>query len=487
MKLDISAISNWHISYVAQKGTARHTKLENGIVTETFPARMWPGDGVFDHMEFALKNDGINLSLFYLIFRKIDPVELKAFILEKPISQPRRRIWFLFEFLLQKNLDLPDIPQGNYIELVDSSMFFTLENGERTKRHRVINNLLGNPDFCPFIRKTDKLVNLDFIRLSEECSKLLQSYSPAVLKRALGYLYTKETKSSFEIEHLKPSPSRIEKFIALLSLAENQDFCAKAELVKLQNLIVDERFADDDFRTTQNYVGQSVSFQNELVHFVCPKPKDIHSLMSGLISSHQLMNKSLIPALIHAAVIAYAFVFMHPFNDGNGRIHRFLIHNILARRNFTPKGLMLPVSATMLKNPVAYDHSLEVFSKPILQQIEYTLTNLGEMTVENETAHWYRYIDATPQAEALVDFIQETISHELAEELNFVVKYDNTKAAIQEIIDLPDRQIDLFINLCAQNNGDLSEKRKEKYFNSLTDIEIQKLIEAVKKNFLAIS
>jgi Fic family protein len=45
--------------------------------------------------------------------------------------------------------------------------------------------------------------------------------------------------------------------------------------------------------------------------------------------------------------------------DGNGRIHRFLIHNILARRKFTPEGLMFPVSAVMLKNPADYDASLE--------------------------------------------------------------------------------------------------------------------------------
>lgn len=482
--LKLSAISNWHISYVAQTGTTRQKKIENGIVEESFPARMWPGDGIFDHIEFAIKYDGINLALLFLVFGKTDPDALKSFILEKPTSQPRRRIWFLYEYLLQKNLDLPDLAQGNYVELVDSSLFFTLETGERSKRHRLINNLIGNPDFCPMVRKTDKLVQSDSLELSRECSKFLQLYSPAVLKRALGYLYTKETKSSFEIEHIKPSQSRKEKFIALLSLAESQDFCSKAELIRLQNMIVDERFADDDFRTTQNYVGQSVSFQNEIVHFICPKPKDIHSLMNGFTSCHQLMNQSTIPALIHAAVIAYAFVFLHPFNDGNGRIHRFLIHNILAQRHFTPKGLMLPVSAAILKNPVAYDQSLEEFSKPLLQQIEYSLNHLGEMTVENETAHWYRYMDATPQAEALADFIQDTISNELAGELDFLVRYDNTKAAIQEIIDLPERQIDLFINFCAQSKGKLAEKRREKHFPSLTNIEIQKMTEAVKSNFI---
>ena len=37
-----------------------------------------------------------------------------------------------------------------------------------------------------------------------------------LLKRALAYLYTKESKSSFEIEHIKPSANRTERFVALL-------------------------------------------------------------------------------------------------------------------------------------------------------------------------------------------------------------------------------------------------------------------------------
>jgi Fic family protein len=42
--------------------------------------------------------------------------------------------------------------------------------------------------------------------------------------------------------------------------------------------------------------------------------------MDGLIKSHQMMKESEVPAIIHAAVISYGFVFIHPFKDGNGRL-----------------------------------------------------------------------------------------------------------------------------------------------------------------------
>ena len=72
-------------------------------------------------------------------------------------------------------------------------------------------------------------------------------------------------------------------------------------------------------------------------------------------------------------------MFQHPFEDGNGRIHRFLKHNILSLKELVPRRLMLPVSAAMLKNSADYDASLEAFSRPLLQLIDYQLDEMGQM------------------------------------------------------------------------------------------------------------
>lgn len=290
-------------------------------------------------------------------------------------------------------------------------------------------------------------------------------------------------KSSFEIEHIKPSTSRTDKFISLLRFAEWKDFCKKKLLIGLQNNIVDPRFKDADYRTTQNYVGQTVSYQKEIIHYICPKPNDLPELMQGLLDSHQFMKTGNVSSVIHAAVIAYGFVFLHPFEDGNGRIHRFLIHNIFSIQGMIPKGLMFPVSAVMLKNPAHYDNSLETFSRPLMQFINYSLDDEGQMTVFNETAFLFRYMDMTAQAEALYDFVNMTIENELVEELNFLANYDFTKKAIQNIIDMQDRLIDLFIKFSLQNNGNISAKKRETYFDFLTDEELSKMEQIVRNGY----
>ena len=299
----------------------------------------------------------------------------------------------------------------------------------------------------------------------------------------IGYLYAKETKSSFEIEHIRPGSTRTERFVALLQTAEEEDFCRKEQLIEVQNRIVDARFRDSDYRSSQSYVGETVAWQKERIHFACPKPEDLADLMGGLTAAHERMNTGGVSAVIQAAAIGYGFVFLHPFEDGNGRIHRFLIHNILARRGFTPDGVMFPISAVMLKNPADYDASLEAFSRQLMPLVEYSLDEDGRMSVHNDTAIWYRYIDLTAQAEALFRFIDQTIDTELARELRFLASYDKTKKAIQEIVDMPDRQIDLFIRFCLQNNGRLSAKKRASHFDLLSDKEIASLEQAVQSAY----
>lgn len=481
-RFGLSVLPNWHTSSVSPTGTLRST-IQGGQVESVYPQSYWPGDGTGDHLEFALKYDGVNLGILSALFDVLPADEITAWISSKPTGKYARRIWFLYEFLTERKLPLPDLTKGNYTPLLETDHYYTAVPGRRVQRQRVIDNLLGGKGFCPIIRRTEKLAALEGIDLRKRCEEVVTSYPPELLRRALSYLYNKETKSSFEIEHIKPGTSRTEKFIGLLEMAEHKDFCEKPLLIDVQNRIVDPRFRDTDYRANQNYVGQTISYQKQLVHYVCPKPDDLQELMAGLLAAHQVMKDGEVPAIIHAAAISYGFVFMHPFEDGNGRIHRFLIHNILFLRGAIPKGLMFPVSAAMLKNPALYGHSLEAFSSPLMRLVEYDLDDMGQMTVPGETKRLYRYVDMTAQAEALYDFVKLTIENELVEELDFLANYDSTKQAIQEIVDMPDRLIDLFIQLCLQNNGRLSARKRESHFELLTDGELAAMENAVRKGY----
>lgn len=481
-KYAISSMQNWHISYVSTN-TTHHIESQAGFTKETYPEKYWPGDSSGDHLEFALKYDGVNLSLLKQLFTAIPNDEVVEYIKSKPTGKYSRRIWFFYEFLTGIVLPFNDIKQGNYVEALESNKYFTVSNGENSTRYRVINNLFGTKEYCPIIRKSEKLQKFVSLDLYQRCKDVTMSYPAELIKRALNYLYKKETKSSFEIENIKPSSSRIEKFISSLELAGKEDYCNKELLIALQKLIVDPRFINNNYRDSQNYVGQSISFQKELIHYVCPKPDDVEDLMTGLITAHKKMKSGNVPPVIHAAAISYGFVFIHPFDDGNGRIHRFLIHNILSLRNTVPNGIMFPVSATMLKNPSEYDTSLEAFSRPLLTLAEYEMDSLGTMTVLNDTDVFYKYIDMTVQAEYLYHFVIKTIDEELINELDFLVNYDKTKAMIQGIIDMPDRFIDLFIRLCIQNSGRLSKSKRESHFEFLSDEELSAMEQAVKEGY----
>ena len=478
----LSAVPNWHTSSVSPTGTLRRD-FQDGQMTSVYPQSYWPGDGTGNHLEFALKYDGVNLGILSALFEVAPADKIAAWISSKPTGKYARRVWFLYEFLTGRELPLPALTRGNYTPLLEPDRYYTAVPGQRVQRQRVIDNLLGGRDFCPIIRRTAKLAAMEGISLRKRCEEVVTAYPPELLKRALSYLYNKETRSSFAIEQIRPSASRTEKFIGLLQLAEHKDFCEKPLLIDVQNRIVDPRFRDTDYRTGQNYVGQSISFQKQLVHYVCPKPEDIPELMAGLLTAHQVMQAGEVPAVIHAAVISYGFVFLHPFEDGNGRLHRFLLHNLLFLRGAIPKGLMFPVSAAMLKNPALYDHSLEAFSGLLMRLVEYDLDDLGQMTVEGETGRLYRYIDMTAQAEAMYDFVKLTIDHELVEELDFLARYDRTRQAIQGIVDMPDRLIDLFLQLCLHNNGRLSVKKRAAHFGFLTDDELAAMEKAVREGY----
>jgi Fic/DOC family len=484
-KFSLRAIPPPQQSFVVEKGR-RQTILSPHQVTEYYLKSYWPGDSIFDHLEFALKHEGCYLPYLRAILLELESADLIAYVRSKPTGTYARRIWYMYEALRQERLDLPDVKAGNYVELVDPHRYYT-SRPINSPRHRVSMNLPGTLAFSPMISRTKSLAQWEAKRLDEEARQIIANVPPEILDRALRYLYARETKSSFEIEHEPLNQARQKRFIELLHDAPRRDFLSKEAIVDLQGRIADPRFANAGYRDTvneQNYVGTTLSPGDEQIHFIPPKPEDISELMNEFLTASRRILESEIHPVVAAAAIAYPFVFLHPFSDGNGRLHRVLIHYVLSKRHFGPDEVIFPVSAAMLQDNRRYDESLEVFSEPSLALVDYDLDQQGRLSVNGETKDLYRYIDCTAMAEALFGFVQTTIEKELPAEIKFLRQYDQARTLMQQVVDLPNRHADLFIRLVRQNGGRLSKnKRKMPEFAVLTPEEIAALEAALGQAF----
>lgn len=455
---------------------ARKTRIDGYVVYEQYP-KTYAATGLFENLKFAMRYEPIDLGVWRAAFDRIKPEIVAEWVRGETTGIYTRRIWYLYELLTEKILDVPDVPPTGYVNLLNSKLQFT-GKPVQIRRQRVNDNLLGNRDYCPMIRRTDALERFIAEGLDKEAKMIVEETDPIILARAVSYLYTRETKSSFAIEGETPGKNRSERFIAALAHAADFDAIDKTNFIDLQNKIVDPRFAAKDWRDIQNFVGQTMRDYSEQVHFVCPKPKEVPDLMNGWMNFVERLQDSNVDAVCAAAAMAFGLVFIHPFEDGNGRIHRFLIHHELARSGFAPQKLIFPVSAVMLRERGDYDKILESYSKTTLEFIEYELNERGEMTVENETAHLYRYWDATAFAEFLYHCVSETIRRDLREELGFLGVFDRAMKAVMEVVDMPDRRASLLVRFILQNRGELSKKKRESEFPELTEDEISS-IEAI--------
>lgn len=474
-RFGIVTLPYWRESRTLVKGSRRLVETD-GHQVEYLPAVQHPGEEACAHLEFALRKEGLHLELLRSALLLIPVEEVTAHVASKPTGRYARLIWWLYEEFAGELLDLPDARTGNYVDLLDPELYVT-GTVRKAKRQRVNVNLLGTSDFSPMVRRQG-LGAWNESDLQDRCREIVSGYPPEIFQRAVRFLYAKESKSSHAIERETPDQKRAEIFISLLEQAWHREFLDKEALVELQKAIVDPRYANDGWRSEigeQIYVGESLAPNVERVHYAAPKPEDLEGLMEQFLIMARRMaaQRESVPTLVAAAVISFAFNFLHPFSDGNGRIHRFLLHHVLARRGFGPEGIILPVSAVILNRPREYDQALESFSKPLMRLVEYTLDDRQRMTVTNETADHYRYIDCTRLTWITAGFVRETIETELPAELRYLAMYDEIRSGMRGIVELPDRIADLFVKLVRQNGGTLSQtKRKLPEFARLTDGEI---------------
>ena len=142
-------------------------------------------------------------------------------------------------------------------------------------------------------------------------------------------------------------------------------------------------------------------------------------MIDGLIAFAERTEKGGLDPLVAAATVAFGFVFIHPFVDGNGRIYRWLVHHMLARSGFNPPGIILPVSAVFLEQIERYRAVLEHYSWPRLRLTAWETTPSLNVRVLNQTRDLFRFFDATQQTEFLADSVVQTIRNTLPHEVDY--------------------------------------------------------------------
>lgn len=482
----LRCLPHWHSSYVASVSRRHTVHAPDGRVTDVYRAGQWPGDDPIVHLVFALRYDGVSLEILAETFEHLGPDPLAEAVRAKPTSAYLRRLWFFYEWLTGDRLNLPDAQRGSYVPALDDR-YLAHPAPRHSRRHRVLDNLLGDRDWCPLVRRAGIPGPAEVAALAEETRRLVATCQPELLHRSIAYLYTKETKSSYLIEREEAGGTRMERFIALLRRAGEAP-PSKDRLVALQQATVDPRYAESDWRAVQNYVGETQPDFSERLHHVPPRPEDVPSMMDGLLRMAAWMSRretATPDPITCAAVVSFSFVYIHPFEDGNGRLHRFLVHQLLALRGFTPDDLVLPVSAVLLADQHGYASCLEQISRPLLELIDHRLDEHGRLEVRGRTDRRYRYLDLTRQASDLIRWIRRTVAEELPAELRLLADWDAALQRMAEVVDMPQRKRHLFIRLCRQNGGRLSDRKRRRFFPELADHEVAGLEQALAGVFAA--
>lgn len=437
-----------------------------------FTPRHQPEATLAGNLTFALRYEGLDLAILKRVFQATEPAQLAEVVKSKPASAYMRRVWFLFEWLMDEKLGIPDADTVPYADIVDPKFQWAVK-GHTSKRHRVRNNLPGSRDFCPLVRRTEKIEGFVDMRLDERAKEITGKCPRALLARAASFLLLKDSRSSFAIEGESTSHTRIQRWGNAIGEAGRNPL-DESEYLRLQEIVLgrEERFTKRGFRTGGGFVGDHDPVTNQPVpDHVSARHEDLSDLMRGLAVYEQHSEEGLDP-VIAAACLAFGFVYIHPFVDGNGRIHRYIIHHVLRARKFNPPDLVFPVSAAMHEQIDEYRRTLESYSFRLLPAIEWKAAPDMNVEVLNDTGDFYRYFDATRHTEFLFECVRQTIEHHLPEEISFLEAYDRFKSSLDALIEMPDSQVNLMFKFLRQNGGRFSKRMRTKEFSLLSEDEI---------------
>ena len=485
-------------------GGRRSTHVADGITTETYVESMRPSADLRGHLTFHLKHEVVHLELLSRVFSRIHPRELAGWVSAEPSGQYARRAGFLFEWLTGQALQLESVPAGSYVDVVDSNKLVAASEGcsVPNRRWRVRDNLPGTRAFCPMIRKTPDAQQAMALDVPQLLHSLALEFGEDLLMRSAVWMTLRESKASFAIEGEADQLDRIQRFADVLARRIGQGKGVwplnDAALAQLQSEILGPRVTLQRFGLRQSpvFVGQVVRYQ-EVVHYVAPPAEDLAEMLDGLkVFLERTAGQS---PVMRSAVAAFGFVYMHPLADGNGRVHRFLINDVLRRDGAVAAPMVLPVSSLIgnhAADRLAYDDILDTVSAPLMQTLagQYTFDQEEKVYADGIRSNFlfsgndaarpvWRYLDLTPHVMYLANVLERTIKEDMREESRYLRSHGLARSAIKDIIEMPDAQVDRVIRSVQANQGRLTNVLRDE-IPSLAEPKVwDAIVQAIREAF----
>lgn len=212
-----------------------------------------------------------------------------------------------------------------------------------------------------FVKKLEKSIPIQISHLSEKqwqvFSELFTYNTNAIEGSELNSLEVKEVLEQDNWPKDKSKQDIAEAYgvnEAITYIRETKEHISIDLILKIHKIVFNN---SKSFAGELRKPGEEVIVRNrlgEILHEGAPQSRVLF-LLKELVKWYD-KHKKTYPALILAAVVHDQFENIHPFRDGNGRVGRILLNNILIKHDLPPINIDL-------KNRSEYYESLQAYQK----------------------------------------------------------------------------------------------------------------------------